>query len=284
LQKLRKKEIEMKRAENARDEWFNRVRPMTSLKRTWREKRLAKEECSDNEETDHGSSESTRVNMVFVLPGEFRAPDREFIELALGAKVESLEKLEQLGQHMRPLFVQGHLEGRPVQRIMVDGGTDLNVMPLTMLKRMGYQEDELMKTNTKLSTFTGEVTTTKGVLSVELTTSSKTLPTTFFMVDVKGRYNLLLGRDWIHVNGCVPCTLHQCLIQWVGDEVEVVLAEGPTYVVATEVDVEPMDGEVAWLSGRDLSEYNYISVGKDGFVPVNMKLMNTTRLNSLGSQ
>jgi hypothetical protein len=30
---------------------------------------------------------------------------------------------------------------------------------------------------------------------VELTIGSKTLPTTFFVVDMKGRYDLLLGRD-----------------------------------------------------------------------------------------
>jgi hypothetical protein len=51
---------------------------------------------------------------------------------------------------------------------------------------------------------------------------SKTVPTAFFVVDVKGCYNVLLGRDWIHANGCVPYTLHQCIIQWIGDEVEVV--------------------------------------------------------------
>jgi hypothetical protein len=38
---------------------------------------------------------------------------------------------------------------------------------------------------------------------------------------VKGKYKVLLGRDWIHVNGCVPSTLHQCVMQWVDDNVEV---------------------------------------------------------------
>jgi hypothetical protein len=33
---------------------------------------------------------------------------------------------------------------------------------------------------------------------------------------------VLLGRDWIHTNECVPSTLHQYVIQWIGDEVEVV--------------------------------------------------------------
>jgi hypothetical protein len=41
---------------------------------------------------------------------------------------------------------------------------------------------------------------------------------------------------------------------------------------------------MACLSGKDLSEYNYISVIRDGLVPVNVKLMNVTRLNHIGEQ
>jgi hypothetical protein len=68
-----------------------------------------------------------------------------------------------------------------------------------------------------LSGFSGEPTEAKGIVSKELTVGSKTIPTAFFVVDVKGRYNVLLGRDWIHVNGCVPSIVHQCVVQWIGD-------------------------------------------------------------------
>jgi hypothetical protein len=44
LQKLRQEEIAAAREEASRDAWFNQVCPMTEPKRTWREKRLAKEE------------------------------------------------------------------------------------------------------------------------------------------------------------------------------------------------------------------------------------------------
>ena len=54
---------------------------------------------------------------------------------------------------------------------------------------------------------------------------SKTLPTTFFVIDGKRTYSLLLGRDWIHANCCIPSTMHQRLIQWQGDNVEVVQAD-----------------------------------------------------------
>jgi hypothetical protein len=52
-----------------------------------------------------------------------------------------------------------------------------------------------MKTNMTLSGFTGIASGAKGVISKELTVGSKTIPTTFFIVDVKERYNILLRHD-----------------------------------------------------------------------------------------
>jgi hypothetical protein len=189
---------------------------------------------------------------------------------------------------MRPLFIRGHLQGQLVHQIMVDGGAGVNVMPLSMFERMKYHEDELMRTNTSLSAFTGEVTEAREVLSVELMVRSKTLATAFFVVDVNGRYNLLLDRDWIHLNGCVSSTLHQCLIQWIGDEVEVVSAEDSACISTTEAhDTEASDGvqngEATCLSGRDLSEYDDVSVGKDGLVPIYVKSRSITQLNHLNA-
>jgi hypothetical protein len=205
-------------------------------------------------------------------------------EFAVGAKVATFEKPERLGQHMRPLFVKGYIEGRPVQRIMVDGGAGVNVMRVSMFEKMGLGEGELMNTNTSLSVFTREITETRGVLSVELTVGSKTMPTTFFVVDVKGRYNLLLGRDWIHANGRVPSTLHQCLIQWVGDNVEVVAVDEMVCVASAETPDEIQNGRAACLSGKDLSEYDYISVRRDRLVLVNVKPMSVTQLIHFGDQ
>ena len=139
-----------------------------------------------------------------------------------------------------------------------------------------------MKTNTSLSGFTGDVTEAKGVMSVELTVGSKTLATAFFVVDVKSKYNILLGRDWIHANGCVSSTLHQCLMQWVDDDVEVIGAEGPVQVATADTQVELQGCETQCLSGRDLSNYDYVSVSNEGFVPINVKPMNINWLDGLG--
>jgi hypothetical protein len=97
------------------------------------------------------------------------------------------------------------------------------------------------------------------------------VPTTFFVVDVKGRYNVLLKRDWIHTNECVSSTLHQCVMQWIGDQVEVVQADEEVCVAVADSQVDILGGKIECLSGKDLMGYDYIIVGKDGIVLISVK-------------
>jgi hypothetical protein len=101
------------------------------------------------------------------------------------------------------------------------------------------------------------------------------------VVDVKGKYNVLLGCDWIHANGCVPSTLHQCVIQWVGDEVEVIGVDDSACVALAELAEDLQDGNVECLTGKDLLEFDYISVGKGSFVPVNVKSVLVSWLDNM---
>jgi hypothetical protein len=52
----------------------------------------------------------------------------------------------------------------------------------------------------------------RGFISMEPTVGSKSLSTVFFIVEVQGNYSVIIGPGWIHVNRCVPSTLHQFLI------------------------------------------------------------------------
>jgi hypothetical protein len=81
----------------------------------------------------------------------------------------------------------------------------------------------------------------------------------------------------------VPSTLHQCIVQWVGDQVEMVEADEEACVAMVESQIDVQDRFMKCLSGQDLSEYDYISMGKDGFVPISVKPMtsSTQLANSL---
>jgi hypothetical protein len=45
------------------------------------------------------------VNMVFMIPAEFRAPTEDVVELAWGAEHVVFEKPKNSGAHMKPLFI-----------------------------------------------------------------------------------------------------------------------------------------------------------------------------------
>jgi len=165
-----------------------------------------------------GKGPSADVNMVFMLSMEFLAPfsdDEEvdfsdqIAQLALDPMTAIFEKPTDNGrQHLKALFVKGRVHGQPMTKILVDGGADISIMPYAVYRKLGKGDQNLTKTDMMLKDFEGNVSPVKRAICVELTISSKTLPTTFFVISEKGAYNLLLGRDWIHANCCIPSTMH----------------------------------------------------------------------------
>jgi hypothetical protein len=109
--------------------------------------------------------------------------------------------------------------------MLVDTSAAVNIMQYSVLRRLGHSAEDLIKTNLTLSDFNSRASEAQGILNVDLTVGSKTVLTSFFIVSSKSTYTVLLGRDWIHANCCIPSMMHQCLIQWDGDEVEVVHAD-----------------------------------------------------------
>jgi hypothetical protein len=135
-----------------------------------------------------------------------------------GPKEAAFTKPKESVNHLKPLFVRGHIDGIPIAKMLVDGGATLNLMPYSLYRKLGKQDDELVKTNMTLNDVgTDSSIKDKKVTSVELTIRTKTLVAAFFVADIEGNYSIILGRDWFHANQCVPSTLHQMLLQWVGD-------------------------------------------------------------------
>ena len=132
---------------------------------------------------------------------------------------------EEMTKHIKPLYIKAHVNGRPVSRVLVDNGSALNVMPSRMLLTLGKSQEDLISTEVSVAAFTGEVTKTIRVSYVELNMGSKTSLSVFFVVNSSTSYQALLGRDSIHANWYVPSSLHQFLLLWKGDEVEVVWVE-----------------------------------------------------------
>jgi hypothetical protein len=154
-----------------------------------------------------------------------------------GPKEAAFTKPKKSVNHLKPLFVRGHIDGIPIAKMLVDGGTTVNLMPYSLYRKLGKQDEKLIKTNMTLSGVGDSSIKARGVTSVELTIGTKTLAAAFFIADVEGNYSLILGRDWIHANQCIPSTLYQMLIQWVGDDVEQVHADVSACIAVADAPV-----------------------------------------------
>jgi hypothetical protein len=128
-------------------------------------------------------------------------------------------------KHLKALYLKDYINGHPVNKMLVDTNATVNIMPYSVIRRLGHSVEDLIKTNITLSDFNGQASEAQDILNVDLIVGSKTIPTSFFIVSSKSTYTVLLGRDWIHANCYIPSTMHQCIIQWDGDEVEVVHAD-----------------------------------------------------------
>jgi hypothetical protein len=135
-----------------------------------------------------------------------------------------------------------------------------------MLRKIGKSDEYLTQTDMMSVDFEGNVSPAQGAICVELTIGSKTLPTTFVVTKWRGSYNLLLGRDWIHANCFIPSTMHQCIIQWIGDSVEVVQVETSLTIAATEAQGWTYD-RVSCIS-RKAWDTKYLKVPDFGLKPV----------------
>jgi hypothetical protein len=188
-----------------------------------------KESCPRKKEwhpkpTKADGTASIGTNKVFVLLPEFYALDHRELPVAqldFGPRPVIFEKLREKNyKHLKALYLKGYINGHPVNKMLVDTGAAVNIMPYSVLRQLGRSAEDLIKTNVMLSNFNGQASEAQGVLNVDLTVGSKTVLTSFFIVSSKSTYTVLLGRDWIHANCSIPSTMHQCLNQWDGDEVE----------------------------------------------------------------
>jgi hypothetical protein len=77
----------------------------------------------------------------------------------------------------------------------------------------------------------------KGVLNMDLTVGNKTILTKFFIINGKGSYSLLHGRDCIHTKCCILSTIHHVLLNWIGDQVEILSADIIVNMTTTNLDL-----------------------------------------------
>jgi hypothetical protein len=155
-----------KAAKKERDEHFNTIQPMILTKQEWRvkEKIIIPTLIASNDNMDlldddesllikDGSPPPTSmdINMVFTQSVKFRGVDEEIAPLCLGPKEAMFEKPKEFSQHLKSLYVRGHIDRWLVFRMLVDDGAAVNLMSYSVFQKLGREDNELMKTDLRLN-------------------------------------------------------------------------------------------------------------------------------------
>jgi hypothetical protein len=91
------------------------------------------------------------INVVFTLLVEFKGAEEEVAQMCLSPKEAAFEKPEESSQHLKLLYVRGHIDGKPISRMLIDGDTTINLMSYSVFKKLGREDDELVKTSRTLN-------------------------------------------------------------------------------------------------------------------------------------
>jgi hypothetical protein len=91
------------------------------------------------------------INMVFMLLAQFKGVEDEVAQMCLSPKAAVFEKHEESSQHMKPLYIWGHLDERPISRMLIDGRAAINLMLYSIFKKLRREDNELMETNLMLN-------------------------------------------------------------------------------------------------------------------------------------
>ena len=112
--------------------------------------------------------------MTFLLPSEFRAPtDQEvysdFDESEYEEIVAKLMVVQQAifdkpvkHRHLKTLYMKGLVDGKPMNKMLVDGGASVNLMPYTTFRKLGKGSEDLMEIDMMLKDFRGNMSKTRG--------------------------------------------------------------------------------------------------------------------------
>ncbi|XP_075083367.1 uncharacterized protein LOC142167110 [Nicotiana tabacum] len=114
--------------------------------------------------------------------------------------------------HNRALHITVRVEDKFIARVLLDGGSSLNICPLTTVKRLGKCLHEIRMGSMNVKSFDGSQKATIGEINLSLQIGPTWFDVEFqVLVLYVTTYNLLLGRPWIHAPSAVASTLHQAV-------------------------------------------------------------------------
>ncbi|XP_026458720.1 uncharacterized protein LOC113359271 [Papaver somniferum] len=118
---------------------------------------------------------------------------------------------EYMEDHNDPLVLTLPVAGCNIMKILIDGGSSVNVLFYDTFKRMELNDEQLMSSYFTIYGFNGAPTKPLGDIELGVKTGPMKVNTQFSVVDAPSPYNDIIGQKWVHKLKGVAATYHQYL-------------------------------------------------------------------------
>ncbi|XP_023912261.1 uncharacterized protein LOC112023871 [Quercus suber] len=129
-------------------------------------------------------------------------------------------KVGTLQPHNDALVVTLRIEGYDVKRVLVDHGSDVEIMYLDLYEGLTLKPEDLVCYDSPLVGFDGKVVIPRGQIRLPVQAGSEVVEVDFIIVDAYSPYIIIVARSWLHALRAVSSTLHLKVKYPSGDGVE----------------------------------------------------------------
>ena len=106
------------------------------------------------------------------------------------------------------LVIVLRIGGYNVKRVMVNDGSEAEIMCLDFYKGLKLRPEDLMPYSSPLMSFDGKIVMPKGQIRLLVQSGPEIVEVEFIVVDTYSPYTTIVARPWLHTLGVVASTLH----------------------------------------------------------------------------
>jgi hypothetical protein len=104
----------------------------------------------DEQLVDYSSSPERMnldINVVHLFVDGLVPTEEDFAHLDFGPKDVIFQKPKDDDNHLKALYMKGHINGKSISWMLVDGGAIVYLMLYFLINKLGGSDEELIKTN-----------------------------------------------------------------------------------------------------------------------------------------
>ncbi|XP_026445178.1 uncharacterized protein LOC113345667 [Papaver somniferum] len=150
-----------------------------------------------------------RDHDIFRIDGVTVEPWEDWMATPLVFSTKDID--QEIEIHNDPLILTIPISGWTVTKVLIDGGSSMNVLYYDTFKRMGFKDEDLVSSPYTIYGFNGASSKPKRDITLEVHAGPMKQEANFSVIDAPSPYNAIMGRLWLHRLKGTTCTYHQYL-------------------------------------------------------------------------